>query len=419
MEELWAGIKEFGYDAETGVSTFEVSNLGQFRRAGYVDALGYHPPVPVKVCVNKRDNIKRVHLRFGHRHMNLSIHKLVATYFVQNPEKAKYVKWIDGDTINCVASNLIWTSVRNMSPGVGGGFCKPVRIYTSDIKLLGEFDSGKDAAETLGVDKSSISDCCRRNIASYLGLIWRFVSDDEFYKSGMESECDFEKLKALCSTTQYGTPRCAIRQYSYDGVLIAEYPSSEQIGEKFQSGRKSVLSCCKRLYSNSYGYVWRYVYDDELFNLSEVERSKIIKGRLEQVNMNFVRQYNFDGKLVATHTTLKAAETATGVGRKHISMVCRRYKDVKTAGECVWRYEKDDELFALSESERKVIIDDLRMKKCRRVRQYSLLGELIGDYRSVLEAVRATGFERTDIINSCNGWKGSYASNGYVWNWAS
>ena len=414
MEE-WRQI-ELDSVANAGVS-FEVSNTGCVRRAGYYDKLmRYHEPRLVSIDIDKRHNLKRTSIRVGYKSKHFSLHKLVATYFVPNPNKFRYVEFLDGDTLNCNASNLVWTDKRKYG-GSGGGICKPVRVYTPDLVLIGEFDSGLDAENTIGVDRSSISACCNRIVKKYLGLIWRFVADDEFYKAGMEQSIDIELLKELCMTSEAGTYRCAIRQYDFDGNIIDTYKTVAAIEDKFESMCTGIHECCKRNYAASCGFIWRYVYDDELFSMSQEERVSYIRNILKAVNRSFVRQYDFNGELVHTFSALHEAEKAVGVSRKHLSMVCRRYKDTKTAGGFVWRFEGDDEFFNLSVEDRKFLIDELRVRRFRAIQQYTLDGKFIAEFPSSLQAVKVTGCTRTAILKCCNKWRGCQSVDGFVFRW--
>lgn len=55
-----------------------------------------------------------------------------------------------------------------------------VRKYSLDHKLLEEFDSITDAANSIGVKLDLILACCIRKSKTSCGFIWRYVDDDEF-----------------------------------------------------------------------------------------------------------------------------------------------------------------------------------------------------------------------------------------------
>lgn len=418
MEEIWKGIKEFGYSEDTGFSAFEVSNLGCVRRAAYRDADGYHKPEFSTIIIDKYRNVKKVILRYGYKCSNLLVHILVAKYFVPNPTGLKYVKWLDGDSLNCKADNLYWTNEKTMRHPAGGNRGKPLRVYSDKHKLLGEFGSCKGAAIALNVPSSAISKCCLRGSPMYLGLIWRYVEDDEFYVEGAKPECDLVQLRELCATRQSGLPRGSVRQYSVDGELIDTHSSIEKIGGRLGTGRRNIARCCQRINSSAYGYVWRYAYDDELFELSAAERAKCISLHFAGNNHNVVHQYSFEGLLVDTHDSLKAAVEKTGISKNSISLVCKRYMNTRTAGGFVWRYELDDELYGLTVDKRREVIKELLTKRQKGVKQYSEDGKFIAEFGSPFEAAKATGCPRTRITNCCNNRQGNQSFGGFVWKWA-
>lgn len=69
-----------------------------------------------------------------------------------------------------------------------------------------------------------------------------------------------------------------IRQYSKYGKLIAEYLSPAEGGRQTGFSPDSIRWCCCRESKSGLanGYVWRYIADDELFELSEEERAVAI-----------------------------------------------------------------------------------------------------------------------------------------------
>lgn len=417
MEEIWKGITEYAYNENAGFATFEVSNLGRVRRAAYRDANGFHKPELVTLIYDKRRNVNKVILRHGFECKNFSVYVLVAKYFVPNPNGFRYIKWRDGDTMNCRADNLFWTNERSTLRVAGGNRGKPLRVYSDTHQLLGEFDSCKEANVALDVPSGAISRCCLRNMPMYLGLIWRYVEDDEFYVKGMKPSCDLVKLRELCATRQSGNPRGSVRQYSIDGVLIDTHTSIDKIGSRLGTSRRNISRCCQRINSSAYGYVWRYAYDDELFPLSEVERAKRISLHFTENNHNVVHQYSYDGRLVDTHASLKAAADKTSISKNSISLVCKRYMNSRTAGGFVWRYENDDELYSLTVDERHDAIKELLTKRQKAVRQYSEDGQFIAEFGSPFEAAKVTGCHRNRIINCCNNRQGNQSFGGFVWKW--
>lgn len=57
----------------------------------------------------------------------------------------------------------------------------------------------------------------------------------------------------------------AVRQYTPDGVFIAEYASASVAGRILGFDHSTISACChrKKRRNTSYGYIWRFVADDE------------------------------------------------------------------------------------------------------------------------------------------------------------
>lgn len=285
MEELWKGIEVFGFNSETGIATFEVSNMGRVRKAGYYDdAMKYHEPELLKIYVNKNTNLRIVRLHIGFERKSMSLHKLVGDAFVQKPLNAEVVRWKDGDMANCCADNLYWDIKAKTRASTGGSRGKPVRVYSDKLELLGEFISCAEAGRQLRVSKCAITQCCRGVDPSYLGFKWQFVENDKYYKAGMKPKCSTPELLELCSTRASGLPRCTIRQYSVGGDFLGEYSSLDEIALKCHVWYLSVVPCCKRECAKGAGYVWRYAVDDELVNLSKSDRYLLIKKIIQEFN---------------------------------------------------------------------------------------------------------------------------------------
>jgi len=87
------GISNLGYvykDLKYGLLP---ENYKKKRLKGYKDTKGF----------------LKVHLSNGKKHKIFFVHRLVAEYFIPNPEGYRYVRHKDGNKENNKADNLIWT----------------------------------------------------------------------------------------------------------------------------------------------------------------------------------------------------------------------------------------------------------------------------------------------------------------------
>ena len=93
-EEIWRNIYYYDY---------QVSSFGNVRRLGCTKLR--------KLSISTNGNIGVV-LSKKNVSKHFSVCKLVASAFIPNPEKLKYVKHIDGNNSNNNVSNLRWSDKK-------------------------------------------------------------------------------------------------------------------------------------------------------------------------------------------------------------------------------------------------------------------------------------------------------------------
>lgn len=192
MNEVWKPICAYDAKHEDGSWKYEVSNTGKVRSVPFVGSdgkirVGHDLAQSVTSkgypVVLIRDSIGKYH--------SISVAKLVAMAFIDNPTGADTARHLDGNRLNNSVENLFWGKVR---PYVAlrdsklreyGSPSYAVRQYSVDGEFITEYPSAGKAARAVFVSSSTpIVNCCKRKpmFNTCAGFIWRFPSDDEFWK---------------------------------------------------------------------------------------------------------------------------------------------------------------------------------------------------------------------------------------------
>ncbi|NRA94271.1 MAG: HNH endonuclease [Psychroserpens sp.] len=156
----------------------EISNYGRLRRKsdGYVHSISKTGNGYLKVTLNNRGTKK-----------TLSMHRLVAIHFIQNPDNLPQVNHIDADKMNNHVTNLEWVdSYGNMRHASEKGLLSPqhgehnpTSIYTDDqihevCRMLREGLRQCDVARKLNMDARTVGQIQREEIWSHIGSQYTF-----------------------------------------------------------------------------------------------------------------------------------------------------------------------------------------------------------------------------------------------------
>ena len=153
-----------------GFENYEVSNLGKVRNI--------KSGIMLKPWITKDGYLR--HCLYKHnKRKNLLLHRIIATAFIDNPEKKPQINHIDENKLNNDLSNLEWCTEReNAIHGTRTKrvaekcFKKVIQLDLND-NVLNEFESMTQAEQETGASVSHISSCCNGKRKSAGRFKWR------------------------------------------------------------------------------------------------------------------------------------------------------------------------------------------------------------------------------------------------------
>lgn len=137
----------------------------------------------------KNNGYAHVKICFEGKYFHRSVHRLVATAFLENKENKKEVNHKDGNKLNNSVENLEWvTSSENQRHAVKTGLFKArsgkdstysikVRQLNKDGVFIKEWDSINQLKKELGYNSVGIIGCCkkRKKYRTAYGYKWEYV----------------------------------------------------------------------------------------------------------------------------------------------------------------------------------------------------------------------------------------------------
>lgn len=172
MQEEWRAIEGFE-------GCYEVSNLGRIRSVDRitVDTQGRKKFINGKILSPFILNSGYKGIRF--RHKSFLVHRLVASAFIDNPERKAQVNHKDENKLNNRADNLEWlTKYENDHYGTGiqrraEKQSKKVYQYSLEGKLLKVWESTV-SCKLAGYNRTSIWFCCTGKHKQHKGYRWSY-----------------------------------------------------------------------------------------------------------------------------------------------------------------------------------------------------------------------------------------------------
>lgn len=335
--EVWAPVKKYNVKENDGRWRYEVSNFGEVRsfcRSNEPRLLtkGNNPGGYLTVCLS----IDKAYTRL--------VHILVGSVFVYNKYNKYSINHRDECKTNNKAYNLEWMSLaENNAYGThvqrtAVALMKHVRQYSINGELVKVFESLSSIRDELGFNITHISSCCHHDSGRRIvnGFVWRLVCDDELYSLSVDERKKLiSDLKIPVSWNILKIYKCGVRQYSLSGELIKEFSSLAEAEAVTGINSDSISRCCHGSRLTAYGYIWRYVDNDELFDGS-VSVDTIL-------GIRYIRKYTLNGVFISEYSKLKDVHLEYGVRGTNVTKVCKRLTGYRTFRGYLWRYSDDDE----------------------------------------------------------------------------
>lgn len=178
MEE-WKDIMETN-------NKYEVSNFGYIRNKKTNRILkpyennGY-------LCINLSD---------GRKSIFYTVSRLVAQYYIENPENKEYVNHIDGNKLNNIYTNLEWsTQKENVAhankTGLNPFHREPVNQYDKNDNYIKTFDSIEEAALSIDKTRHTIIRVLKGKNKTGGGYKWKYAIE----KNKIDSLDDYVPIK--------------------------------------------------------------------------------------------------------------------------------------------------------------------------------------------------------------------------------
>ena len=170
---------------------------------------------------------------------NVSIHRLVAITFLENPENKETVNHKNHNKLDNNLYNLEWATMieqnihkrkKEKTPG------RKILQYDLNMSYIQSFDSVREAGKSINQEQNStmISKVCKGNLNSYMNFIWKY-DQEELLENEIWKELTYDRY--MFNVSNYGRVKNK-NGYSYgsltdSGYLRTSSTLNKQIIKKF------------------------------------------------------------------------------------------------------------------------------------------------------------------------------------------
>ena len=166
MSEIWKDVVGF-----EGI--YIISNSG-----AVISSYNRNGVKSLKGSVKKNGYLQYILVKDGKKYHS-NAHRLVAKAFLENPKNFQQVNHKDGDKLNNNVDNLEWCNASHNSQhaiknGLKNCWLKKVNQFTLDGIFIFQFNSIKEAAESVRTSPTNIRQNMIGKSKSAKGYIWKY-----------------------------------------------------------------------------------------------------------------------------------------------------------------------------------------------------------------------------------------------------
>nr|QBK85481.1 MAG: HNH endonuclease [Marseillevirus LCMAC101] len=335
----------------------------------------------------------------------LTVHRLVASAYLPNPNDLPEVNHKDGNKRNNRVDNLEWrTRKGNASHARETGIMKfhkkAVYQMDDDGNIITKFDSIKEASLQTGISNRSIGSVCKGQWHKAGGFRWKSVSDSNWQPQNNRRSKRVEQL-----TT--------------NDEFIQLFQDANEAAKEVKCSSSSIRAACIGSIKVLKGYHWRYrQWEDkpvdplylesrEWKEIPELPGYRLAPdGRVYSDKIKDIRKENTSGSYHQMQFCHKGKTKTIAVHR----LVAKLYGELPENGEKTQVNHKDgnkanngiDNVEWLTPSENMQHAMDTGLNKCKKaIIQYDLEGNEIAKYCSATKASRKLGIPRSHITDVC------------------
>lgn len=243
MEEVWKDV--VGYEG-----LYQVSNTGKVMGLDRLSSHNQFVSGKIKKQRHDKDGYLKVSLCKNGNKKSHSVHKLVATAFIPNPNNFPVINHKDENKQNNYVENLEWCTVKyNTNYGTciqrriaktrgkrtNDKRCKTIYQYSNEGKLINTFLSIGDASRNLNIRKSTIKDILHGKRIQREGFVLSFV----------ESDVEIISKQIRREKIERPNQRKCVYQYNNNKILIKVFPSVKETAKQLGFSDSYIVAICK------------------------------------------------------------------------------------------------------------------------------------------------------------------------------